>query len=723
MSVDEIVLPSEAPLWLDATASIEPEPELERPEVQWFILEGPHELEFDISESDPSQVLVSGLEPNQRYLIEAQIPGCGSDIIEVYTAPQNGISMHLLWHAPEDDNEYDDQGLDLDLHVLKMTENSQWYQQPYDCYYANRETNWEGELAALLFDDLNGRGPEIIHIPEPLDCSWYALGIEYYRNRDYGPAYINLNIFKDNQLIYRVEQTELLFQQWWYSAIIHSSGEIFPVNLIDPGPPTQQSPTLSEEVLDSELCGIPELPVLSCNDSLDDISSPETAAALTDAPFVDLAVCPEEPDYFLLESNSPISLAIFPEVPVGAITLELLDNAQNVLITSEGQIITQTLPPGDYLLKISSETISRYNLSYVSCSDDIYSGNNDTDSALLLEPGEYSELSLCGAADYFGVNLQQGDTLNVALQIGDTGSNRNLDLQLLAPEGHLLVESGTEFPLETATLWANSESGIYFVRVTGRTPFDMAEYTLSIATVPAPEGVDLSPDRLAPQNSSVTPGTTIAFVIDYRNLGNSESGPFSIGVYLSEDIEIDDSDILLNTTEFSELPGGSVSTGLINSLIPPDTDGIFYFCAKLDSDNTVDEVNEENNTMCTPEPYSLISCIDSFDPNDDMTAPSLIEPGRYENLKVCSERDYFLMCSTGGPQLLSLDLEFIHSYGDIDVILYREVNLSRVDGSYGVTNEEHVEAVTEDTECFIAEIKVLNNRRNSYSMVFSLEDR
>ena len=112
----------------------------------------------------------------------------------------------LTWRTPADEDESDEVGNDLDLHLLRP-EGLGWGVTPGDTYYANPQPDWglPGEPAddpVLVLDDINGAGPELIEFeslaptagfPRP-----YLVGVVYYRvdsletGAAYGPASLRI---------------------------------------------------------------------------------------------------------------------------------------------------------------------------------------------------------------------------------------------------------------------------------------------------------------------------------------------------------------------------------------------------------------------------------------------------------------------------------------------------------------------------------------------------
>ena len=98
----------------------------------------------------------------------------------------------MLWDTPEDDDQFDQTGADIDLH-LRHPSASAWFDTQYDCSYQNPEPDWgalnqSSDNPQLDFDDADGAGPENITLDGPQDTRAlggnYKVGAHYYRNTE-----------------------------------------------------------------------------------------------------------------------------------------------------------------------------------------------------------------------------------------------------------------------------------------------------------------------------------------------------------------------------------------------------------------------------------------------------------------------------------------------------------------------------------------------------------
>lgn len=189
---------------------------------------------------------------------------CNEAVATISAIPDEQISVELTWTNPEDPNENDDEGSDVDLHLLKMGP-GEWFEAPYDIYYDNPNNGsdptgggggiWNPESPSLDRDDTDGAGPENIQMDDPQDCQWYAVGVHYYEQA-FGTAYATIRIYINEELVFEQKYKPLtLGGQFWDVARIHwDSGRVYSVNNVLPGPPDGEEPPVTNSMQTSGLC-------------------------------------------------------------------------------------------------------------------------------------------------------------------------------------------------------------------------------------------------------------------------------------------------------------------------------------------------------------------------------------------------------------------------------------------------------------------------------------
>ena len=191
---------------------------------------------------------------------------CEEATATITAIPNEKVHVELTWTNPEDPDETDDTGSDVDLHMVKMGP-GEWFEPPYDVYFDNPNNGddggagiWNPENPSLDIDDTDGRGPENIQMDNPTDCQWYGVGVHYYQQK-FGTAYATIRIYINEDLVFEKLSTPLeQGDQFWDVARIHwPTGRVYGVGEIRPAPPVGQKPPVTESMASSGLCTDKEL--------------------------------------------------------------------------------------------------------------------------------------------------------------------------------------------------------------------------------------------------------------------------------------------------------------------------------------------------------------------------------------------------------------------------------------------------------------------------------
>ena len=243
---------------------------------EWVLKSKPREDPTPRSPLPPTREDVADMDKSRRevrlllsgeYIFELTVKdndgfeSCNKAEVRVVTIPNEKISVELTWINPEDPNEADNIGADVDLHLVKMGPGS-WFEAPYDIYFRNAnngigsENNglWNPESPSLDIDDTDGAGPETIQMNDPAPCQWYAIGVHYYKQL-FGTAYARIRVYIDTRLVY--ESTKALRRggQFWDVARIHwDSRLVFDVDNLLPAAPQGMNPEVTREMVESGQC-------------------------------------------------------------------------------------------------------------------------------------------------------------------------------------------------------------------------------------------------------------------------------------------------------------------------------------------------------------------------------------------------------------------------------------------------------------------------------------
>lgn len=241
---------------------------------EWQILESPPgtPVELEPAQSDPQdqdpsvrevQVLTAG---TYRFGLTVEddsgFQSCQQAEVEVIVIPDQNIHIELTWTNPDDPDETDSQGSDVDVHLVKMGP-GQWFESPYSIFYLNPNSEedpiWDPEDPSLDIDVQDGMGPENITMSSPDHCQWYAVGVHYFAEM-WGTAYATIRIYINGSLryerpFYPLEQSG----NFWDAARIHWDHETSDATILDvdgfyPVAPQGEEPVVTQDMINSGRC-------------------------------------------------------------------------------------------------------------------------------------------------------------------------------------------------------------------------------------------------------------------------------------------------------------------------------------------------------------------------------------------------------------------------------------------------------------------------------------
>ncbi len=259
---------------LDGTSSTDPDGNIPVAEGnwEWEVLEAPADAIVELQESaqapgDPRyrevRLLLTGeYKFGLRVRDNQNFDSCNQAVVTAIAIPNEKLSIQLTWTNPEDADESDTDGSDVDLHLVKMGPGA-WFDAPYDIFFRNPNSGpgsensgiWQPESPSLDIDDVNGAGPETIQLNDPANCQWYAIGVHYYSQR-YGTAFATIRVYIDGEVAFeRLNQPLTRGGQFWDVGRIHwESKEVIEVDNLLPAAPQSQAPEVTDGMRSSGHC-------------------------------------------------------------------------------------------------------------------------------------------------------------------------------------------------------------------------------------------------------------------------------------------------------------------------------------------------------------------------------------------------------------------------------------------------------------------------------------
>lgn len=197
------------------------------------------------------------------YVVELEVwddegvQSCNTARVTIHAIADEDIHVQLVWDTPNDPNQNDTSGSDVDLHLLHP--NGTWNSAPWDCFWQNTIPDWASDRPpgvdmfdckqnpdqngchddpSLDIDDVDGWGPENINLNNPEPSTDYAVGVHYFSDHGYSVSFATVRIFIGGVMRAEYRRQRLLDQEFWYVADIDwPSGAISPNGQVSPSFP------------------------------------------------------------------------------------------------------------------------------------------------------------------------------------------------------------------------------------------------------------------------------------------------------------------------------------------------------------------------------------------------------------------------------------------------------------------------------------------------------
>ncbi|MFN3199867.1 MAG: choice-of-anchor D domain-containing protein [Bradymonadia bacterium] len=108
--------------------------------------------------------------------------------LSILAIPERDMHIQMVWSTPDDPDETDDIGTDIDLHLRHQNAEGRWGQEGnnWTVYFRNTQPDWgipgqQSDDPTLDIDDTNGAGPENINLDSPEVGVTYDIGALYFR--------------------------------------------------------------------------------------------------------------------------------------------------------------------------------------------------------------------------------------------------------------------------------------------------------------------------------------------------------------------------------------------------------------------------------------------------------------------------------------------------------------------------------------------------------------
>ncbi|MBN2359435.1 MAG: PPC domain-containing protein [Deltaproteobacteria bacterium] len=466
------------------------------------------------------------------------------------------------------------------------------------------------------------------------------------------------------------------------------------------------------------------------DDALEENDTIATAAALTPGQ-VAAQICPNDDDYYSFNLNvgDTVSAQISFTAANGDLDLQLLDPSGQVVdssTTATGN--TETVDhvaviAGRFALRVYGYrgATNSYQLQLTvtpatpTCREDGYEDNDDQAHATLVTAGTYDGQTCAGDEDWFAINLNAGDTLDVNLLFAH--ANGDLDLQLRAPDGVLLRTSASTDDNEEILDYVVPNAGSYALRVRG---FLGAEnsYRLSIVVTPA---APVCPEDGYEENDTRATATPY--------LTTPIAGQICAGDYDFFSVALNVGDALTAALDFTDADGDldlylyDPSGNLLDWSVSVTDDELIEHTATVAGTFAlrVFGVGQAENAYLltlTVVPPTPVCPEDSHEQNDTQ-ATATPYPGSPLTGQICADDPDWVAVSLNVGDSMRAALSFTHADGDLELAFYQQSG-SFITSSTSTTDNEQIDYTATAAGTYALRIYGFLGAENSYTLTVTV---
>jgi hypothetical protein len=270
------------------------------------------------------------------------------------------------------------------------------------------------------------------------------------------------------------------------------------------------------------------------------------------------------------------------------------------------------------------------------CFEDDYESNNTFGSASSLEPGFHADLGSCGNEDWYKVTVPAEHSLivkaSIAPILGVNAVGSDLDIELLDSGVKVVDSSDNVGDTEEVYKFNVAQEEDFYIRVApkmGNGNSTLASYDLDIQVLEPVDGIELLSVDVDALPKNIYPGGLMNVSWATANIGKDDAIAHKAQIWASKDATLEpQDDILLEEVDQDSVGGNETSQSAHTFLLPADiAGGNWRFLVLVDSDESVTEVNEDNNVGASDIVFldPLLTCDDDdLEPNNDIELSSPI---------------------------------------------------------------------------------------------------
>ncbi|MBN2359024.1 MAG: PPC domain-containing protein, partial [Deltaproteobacteria bacterium] len=352
------------------------------------------------------------------------------------------------------------------------------------------------------------------------------------------------------------------------------------------------------------------------------------------------------------------------------------------------------------------------------CTDDSKEQNDNLSAAVWIAEGHTGALQICpDDEDWYYTYLYAGETLTVDLLFSHAAGD--LDLKIYNAAGTVVARSTGVTDNEQAVATA-AGAGNYYVQVYG---YDGAQngYAIDVAIT---SGGTCSDDSYEPNNSRTDAAYISPGYVGGLQLCAGDQDWYEIYLLRYESLRAvmsfvhadGDLDLKLVSASGSAL---QTSNGVGNSetveLEPVQASAYYYLQVYGGLSSSQNSYSLNVTTTYSP------PCVDDrFEEND--TFATAVEPsGLYEgnnylyDLAICKGDDDWFRVYMFAGEILDVDIDYVHSNGDLDLYLY-DANNRQLDSSIGSSGNENVSVSVSSDGDYYFKVIGYEQAQNDYDL-------
>ena len=217
------------------------------------------------------------------------------------------------------------------------------------------------------------------------------------------------------------------------------------------------------------------------------------------------------------------------------------------------------------------------------CAADKFETNNSTPAARLVNSVD-DDLTLCrGDIDVFLADVEDGQGFLATVTHDASRSPLKLELLRGAEVAQTYVGSDHLY-IQQINVHDTGQAPIY-LRVSGLNDSDANRYHFTLETFDEAEGIDLAIDNMIIESGALSASDPKQVSVDIHNLGSENAGAFTIGYYISQTSEIDDTAWRISRQSISGLNANATTTQTISLILPADMPGgAYHLIARIDDE-------------------------------------------------------------------------------------------------------------------------------------------